>query len=315
MTGSKPEAAIATSLRCWDGILWEELKTRGPAPWLSPVRVVTRRHRHAGLQLCVLCLREDKIPHFKKAWRLLLPFCTTHCIGLLDRCPKCFHAINLHCSDFGRPMRFSDHPWVFCFNCGLDWRTSAPPSKVESVPLTHLISRISGALRGNWGSVGEERIHPIAYFAGLRVLLAGLASNSRSKNLSQQVATSMGRLPFSTSHQFRHLVIERLEIGERIRLFEMLAWILEDWPDRLLRACVSARLKSDAFRRGAFVPWWIEKQLQSAPLNGTFYRPSFLEKQAAIDYLSSQGLSCSRNNLRKWLGLSYVAAHEYFRNQ
>lgn len=125
---------------------------------------------------------------------------------------------------------------------------------------------------------------------------------------------SHGLRAFRTVSEQRHLVVEALDIDERMRLFEMLACVMDRWPHNFLESFTDANIKSDRFRKKWDVPWWLEKHV-STILNGSFYRPSPDEAQAAKSYLLTRQQSVSRNSLRRTLGLSYIANHQYVRNR
>ena len=312
-SGTEPERARATSLRSWQGVLWEQLNVRGSVQWLMQVNTIGRIRRSAAQQFCSSCLSQD-LPHFRKRWRLIIPFCAEHKEWLHDRCPKCACAINFHLGDYRWPMISNAAEWHQCGNCGHDLRLAERKSTPDTDRFLRLMNQMHTGLDGGWVEVGSHQLHPLAFFRGIRILLCIVASNKKPKEIRRLAAVRDAPLPFRTAATSRNLVLEELELDERARLFELLAWLLEDWPSRFLMTFTEAKIKSDWFRKKWQVPWWLEQHV-STSLNGSFYRPAPKEKQAAIAYLKARGLSTSRNNLRRVLGLSYIEKHRYVKNR
>ncbi len=79
-----------------------------------------RKRTNNGLRFCPLCLKEDKIPFFRKKWRLsFITFCSDHNCFLENRCPKCNTSIS--------PYELNwDSSLVKCYKCGYDLRKTEP---------------------------------------------------------------------------------------------------------------------------------------------------------------------------------------------
>jgi hypothetical protein len=66
------------ALKTYSGYLQEEIIDNGYNKFLT------------SLRFCPTCLREDKIPYFRKSWRVVFStVCLTHNCFLHDCCPKC----------------------------------------------------------------------------------------------------------------------------------------------------------------------------------------------------------------------------------
>lgn len=312
-SGTECDQARATSLRSWQGVLWEKLNAQGSAQWLMQVKTVGRIKKSTAQQFCVSCL-EEGTGHFRKRWRLMIPFCVEHREWLHDRCPKCASAINFHSGDYGWPLVRDASEWHECGTCGHDLRLAPRKRTSISDNLVRLMGQVDQGLKGQWVEIGSHQLHPLAFFRGIRILLCIIASNKQPKEIRRLAAGRDAPPAFRTALTSRHLILEDLEVEERVRLFELLAWLLEDWPFRFVATFQQAKVKSDWFRKKWQVPWWLEQHI-STSLNGTFYRPSPMEREAAILYLTARGLSTSRNNLRRVLGLSYIENHRYVKNR
>lgn len=88
-------------------------------PLLLPLRETARRSRSTWIQYCALCLANDRVPYFRRSWRLASRIsCFRHGCGLRDRCPACRGGI--------APFAQTDLiPHQVCARCGFDLRGAA----------------------------------------------------------------------------------------------------------------------------------------------------------------------------------------------
>jgi hypothetical protein len=90
----------------------------------------------------------------------------------------------------------------------------------------------------------------------------------------------------------------------------MLHWLLGDWPTRFVEAGRQAELSKAYIRaKEKSLPYWLSVEIEW-PLDGGYYIPNKDERQAVRTYLERHGLSTAENNLRRWLGQSYVSRHK-----
>jgi hypothetical protein len=89
------------------------------APLWLPQRETTHRRRATWLQFCALCLADDRVPYFRRCWRLASRVsCFLHGCGLRDRCPACRGGL--------APFAQADlAPQHVCAHCGFDLRGAA----------------------------------------------------------------------------------------------------------------------------------------------------------------------------------------------
>ena len=84
-----------------------------------------RKRAKNGLRICPICLKEDKIPHLRKIWRLsYIPICLKHKSFLINECPGCESSII--------PYEIKwDSQITKCFNCGYDLTKIQPEVILE----------------------------------------------------------------------------------------------------------------------------------------------------------------------------------------
>ena len=100
ISGATIEQVGNTTLRAYEGILFEQLNMNGMSRWKLPLGIFHRSRRRPGLLFCPQCLDEDTEPYFRKRWRLALStVCTKHRCYLLDACPECESPLAPHRAD------------------------------------------------------------------------------------------------------------------------------------------------------------------------------------------------------------------------
>ncbi len=126
-----PEARIERmTLDAYQGMAFRNLPPFGGLPWVLPRHNFKNRSAPASRgQYCPDCLAGDKIPYFRRYWRLsFFTFCPRHRRLLLEGCPRCGRSVGPLEQDFkvSPGLRLPIH---VCSNCGTDLRKWASRGK------------------------------------------------------------------------------------------------------------------------------------------------------------------------------------------
>ncbi|MDO9010361.1 MAG: TniQ family protein [Gallionella sp.] len=226
-TGASMQAVWDTTLKSYEGILYEHHQPNGNTKWILPLGVYHRIRRGHGLQCCPHCLAEDAAPYFRKQWRLALStVCTKHGCYLLDACPRCSSPLVPHRTDMhGRQYFPPDALNAHCWKCSLDLR-SAQVTSVRDSLLVRLQLQLEFALEhgyANWA--GNSAMHSIVFFEGLRELIAGITSQQTRDRMKKLVRWSSVVLNDCSCVQF-----EMTHQAYRRELFHVIAMVMDNWP-------------------------------------------------------------------------------------
>ena len=192
ISGTPVERVEHTTLRSYEGTLFERHNANGICRWIVPLGIFHRARRHPGLMFCPQCLCEDVDPYFRRRWRLAFSIvCTKHKGYLLDACPECGVPIEPHrCDMQGRQLLPSAGMYVHCWKCGFDLRKSHQ-TKVMDESLIALQTKMDAVLSDGYTDwAGNPSMHSILFFDGLRELIAGVTSGKTQERL--MVASAMG---------------------------------------------------------------------------------------------------------------------------
>jgi hypothetical protein len=246
-TGTTQTTAEATTLRAFQGVLYEAVLVRTATPWIFQLGIWHRTHKRSGQQWCPACLQGD-IPYYRRNWRLALSStCSQHGIVLADRCHGC--------GSPAVPHRASD---PCCHICGADRREHPP---VYAYPeALQLERRMRALLASDISPQSElEALHPLAYYGAVRCVLGLLASNPRSARLRGVIASRYGGDPRPPSYESGARGFDVLSTSERHRLMGLAAPLLRDWPDKFAKLCADAGMWRSWALRGRGAPFAYEE--------------------------------------------------------
>lgn len=163
-------------------------------PLLLPLRETARRSRSNWLQYCASCLADDRVPYFRRSWRLASRIsCFRHGCGLRDRCPACRGGI----AHFTQKDLISQH---VCARCNFDLRDSAKiPVEAAARRLERSIDDICNAELAKSSSAIYEwvaRLRRVPVVAGLGSgrTLTNLPTSSRIRCFQLLAQRADGRL-------------------------------------------------------------------------------------------------------------------------
>jgi hypothetical protein len=229
-TGTSTETAFNTTLRTYEGLLYQKFRMAGPLHWVLVLQMYHRKREGFGLQFCPACLAEDTIPYFRKCWRVALnTICTKHGTMLLDRCPKCGAAVAVHRLDMVRPDAIEIAPMSYCYACKFDLRdalTLEPVSyDAQASALLIEANRVLDAdyRLGNKWSLGR--------YAVMHQLCRLMTARYEHVSLREFVLDQLGiqDIPLTGGH----ISFEMRPIQERHHLNQLVAWLLADLNSRL----------------------------------------------------------------------------------
>lgn len=310
-TGVSLERAEQTGLNQYEGVLWPKYKHNGPLTWVLPIRRDGRYRLGYGQQFCPQCLAEDKIPYFRRKWRLaFLVTCEKHHCYLSDACLTCGAPVVFHTHDFGSQRWLYDTLMLRCHRCLIGLHL--PPRWVlaEKPPaeLLYFQAALHKALRlGYSNDLPGGSCYAHLYFEGMRQLVRLLISEGRPARLRDRMQHDSGRLPLGVSTKRSRPVFEELRLGDRATTLVMCARLIDDWPQNFVELCQQSKLSSSYIvRYGIDMPYWLSSVLKLF-LNDQDYAPNKDERAAVMRYLERRGLDTSENAVRKWLGLSHTS--------
>ena len=289
ISGTEIDRASDTCLSSYEGKLFNKLMITGNSNWILPTGIFHRKRRRKGMQFCPLCLATDKIPYYRKAWRLaLFTFCDVHDVMLHDCCPKCQSPVMFHRQELGNRWASKIESLTLCTACGYDLKR-APVCQASAMEIGAWLALKSQllCLENGWTfTPGMTFLYSHLYFDVLRILIRNLLSNSTTGRLLQH-AREIFYVPDSLN--FHHdEPFEFYGVNERHYLLQVATWYLLDWPKRFLEINKTLRVRySELMREFYSIPFWFidaASRLEYKPLGPSAEEKEAMRKILQCDY-------------------------------
>lgn len=301
-TGETVSEIYAATLRSFEGYLFER-EVHGYTPWILPLGIYHRLRKLPGLSFCPTCLLEDRIPYYRRLWRLAFyTVCHKHHVLLQNRCSRCFSTISFHRNFFKGRNDFSCYELSICSACGFDLRRTPSISIADTLPLQQVIRLIS-ILGDGYATIGNSKIHALFFFRVFHHLLKLLLIDKHGYRLQQYLAEQLFHEQPRSLSQAR--TVEGLSLDERRYAIKLAFLLLENWPTFFIETCQKVHLSKSRLNRDfSNVPFWYSKILLF-DLNESPYFPSKEEVLAVISFLEKRNLPITSTGVARYLGYHY----------
>lgn len=309
-TGVPVNQVLGSTLQSYRGIVAEHYNANGSSKWILPVGVYHRTRRRYGLQYCPLCLATDRVPYYRRRWRLAFhTVCDRHGTLMRDRCPACGSPIVFHRHGVLDVKENGVPPVRRCYSCGFDIaRASAEdPPAGDLQPLIHLRTLCTFHDMG-WIFCGDEVFHYEHLFLDVLHRLCEFLPSRQGRRLLS-IAAEDSRLPAIDLRQGVKEFEQRPLVDRHMLLLAAL-WLLLNWPDRFIGCCTMAGVTMSRIDGDRVMPWWFRCVLVEK-LNRSHYVPSSEEARAAASYLKTSGRRVSGISVGSLVGRDKKVAKAY----
>lgn len=303
-TGTSIDRVKDTTLKSYEGILYENHQPNGNTKWINPLGIYHRTHKAYGLQYCPICLAHDKEPYFRKYWRLAFyTECEKHHILLHDRCPSCGGAINFHRVEMGIRSLIKPRSIVNCYKCSYDLRDASK----SSIYCSDWQTSIQYQTLLDFHSLGWAFTENLTFnyshqlFDVLRHFCVIIFSKGRAGCLLPYVSNKLSfhNVLLDSSGA---LTFEKLNVQQRHQLFHCAIWLSLKWPRRLIEVSNELNLTSAYLLKDyAVPPFWFYSIIKKY-LNNRQYSPTREEIQTAKNFLVAKGSKSGIRNISTTLG-------------
>lgn len=271
-TDTLRERVMATSLRRYQGVLYNVHHANATTHWLLPVGTRGTQRRLFGMQFCPRCLAKDEEPYFRTRWRLA---CTTVCVRhevvLLDRCTRCEAPLRFFRTELGDRNKHESDPVTRCATCGADLREAEPSRTPELDGDTLLLHQtLHTSIHRGWVYVnGSGPVYGPLYFPILRRVAQLLGGDGAARRLRETACRRYGRPPFVPAAGTNRFQIEGLALRDRHLLVTLALLMLTDWPEGFVALCEEAGVARTRLLQGLPkpAPFWFD-QVVTARLSG-----------------------------------------------
>lgn len=308
-SGCSTHRLESMTLRNYDGLLYENVRTNGISNWVIPLGIYHRLH-HRGMQCCPLCLKD--YPYYRLSWRIsLFTLCERHKCFLIDECPRCKARIEFHRLGIGKENAVSAADLSFCSKCRFDLSKTSPefPQIVVEQILPEYAKLLKSVAANTWAcELNLPASYPLAFFEGLSQMLSLV--NRRSavalrRNLNENLNLELPLVKGAS------LEFEFLGIHERYKLLTAALWMMHDWPYRLIQILkLSGLSRSRCAEKVDKFPFWLLSPLNEY-LDQRIYSPNSEEVASIIKYLRGKRIKPTAIMIAQTLGVSVDTVNHF----
>lgn len=243
-----------STLRSYEGILFEKDSGKTKGKWIMPLGIFHRTWRRHGLMYCPGCLENDKKePYYRKHWRISFNLVCLNCeCRLLDACPQCDAPVTFFRTELG--VKFNDNIDIIskCYLC--KFPLSDGPRFIPDKRLAEIQKKLIMITAEGWKT---DVIYPLQFFEVLNFLLKVFTSNRTINLKAQMYIAGKLRIQIYTAHRSVSPEYGALPIFDRANGLKMAFWVLDDWPRRFIKTfrklCFHS---SDLTRDFKNMPFW-----------------------------------------------------------
>jgi hypothetical protein len=288
-----------SSLKNFEGSLFEKLITNGNTEWIMPCKVYHRKHERFALMYCPKCFEKDKRePYYRKKWRLSLSVVCPECNCYLhDRCFSCGAPVNFHRIELGRRNQIPYFPISTCSDC-LASLVNAPVVKAPK-SLVDMQKQMYGYIdSGTCESFHVQYSH--LFFHALRLVVGFFSSKREALVRLNRVVSKSAKVDFEVPLGGFRNNFDFLELQDRAKILQKAWWLLGDWPTRFRKITAQTETWSSSLIHDcrSDAPFWFWEEV----MNNNFVVFSPWKK-----YLKKYRKHNSYNSI--WLAMSKQSSH------
>jgi hypothetical protein len=230
---------LSTTLKFYEGNLYLKNNPYSNIKWLLQLKSAHKAYESFGIVFCPECLKNDKIPYFRKHWRLSISIICVKCgIYLHEKCPNCLKSICFYKNDSREETEHIEHSLINCNNCHFDLSNAISkraPSKYvkKQIELFRIINE-------GWN---QKVIYPHLYFEVLHQILKIIINKAYSAEKRRG--------------NTKIFVFDLLPIDLRKKYLSMAIWMLEDFPRKFIKTSQKEKLtRTSLFKDFKDIPFW-----------------------------------------------------------
>jgi len=253
---------------------------------------------------CPICLREDKVPYFRKKWRVVFyNVCHKHQCRLYEHCPECKTKLDIS------KMFENKLPYTHCHHCGFELKKGRKlPINKKHISSLNYQNKIFKTIEDGYIQLGEIPVYSFLFFEVFSKLSKLILLNSKHRFIDKHPLFSL--VKNAEQNKINHPIFKKIDAKAQSALFGLIMYIFEDFS-RNLEAYIQANKLTyyDLTTKVHDIPYWYEKAVNAIIPQ---YLPHSLtvtkeEVEYAKKYLISIGKVVNKVNLTLLLGCNFYS--------
>jgi len=251
---------------------------------------------------CPVCLREDKVPYFRKKWRVVFyNICHKHQCRLYEHCAECKTKLDIS------KMYENKLPYTHCHHCGFELKKGRKlPIHKKHISNLEYQNKIFKTIEDGYIQLGETPVYSFLFFEVFSKLSKLILLNSKHRFIDKHPLFSL--LKNAEQHKINHPIFKKIDAKAQSALFGLIMYIFEDFPRNLESYILQNKLTYyNMTTKISDIPFWYETTVntispQYLPHSMTVTKE---EVEHAERYLKSIGKDVNKANLTRLLGSNF----------
>jgi Zn ribbon nucleic-acid-binding protein len=285
------------TLNTYAGYLQEKIVTMGLNKFLC------------SLRFCPVCLREDKIPYFRKEWKVVFStICVKHNCFLYDKCPQCKSNLDIS------KMYKNKLTFTYCYKCGFEL------SKIRKLTINkkyhsgiRYSKTILNTLDNGYISLKNDCIYSFYFFDVLAKMAKLIIKKNKVKTIEKNPLFGILKTTCKNKRSRKPAYIS-ISIKEQFALFGLVMHLFKRYPYSLERFIKLNRLSHWTLVRDMdYLPFWFNSLLDTIqpryiPISRMINNE---EIKNAKKYFLSHNLVINKANFSRLFGCNFFSKYNH----
>lgn len=254
-----------------------------------------------NLRYCPMCLNEDKVPYFRKAWKLAFnTACLKHNCFLYENCPQCKTPLKL------TKMYKNKYSFTQCFKCGCDLK-SAKALTIDPLFYKGLIAikKLNKLLQSGYITFLNNTIYSFIFFDTIIQLTKLICLRQYTQFINSNQLFSLLKAKLSKPLNSAQPIYQQLTIPENYALFGLIINLFENYPNNLSKFIEQNKLTyADMLKDIKYISFWYDNIINSITPRFVPFGDIITEQEIkeGIKHLKSKNKEITKANLSRLFG-------------
>lgn len=284
------------TMQSYDAYLQEKIIPNGFNKFITPLRY------------CPQCLTEDKIPYFRKEWRITLStICLKHHCYLQESCPKCMSRL-----DVSKTYK-NKLPYTYCYKCGFELKKSKNLS-IHFAYKGHIqnTKELFSILHNGYMGLGSHVVYSFYFFDAVAQLSKIMLTHKIFNIIDVYLPVSMLSKWKKQKYCSHSPIYTQISIKEQFVLFSSILMLFKDYPHVIKSFVLSNKLTYwKTLKDMSYSSFWFENLINSITPRYTSATRLITKQEIenAKRYLLSKNIPITKANLTRLLGCNFFSIY------
>lgn len=259
----------------------------------------------AHQKYCPICLREDKVPYFRKKWRVVFyNICHKHSCYLYEHCPSCKSILDIS------KMYNNKLPYTYCQKCGFELKRGRKlPIHKKYISNLEYQNRIFKIIHDGFIQLGRTPVYSFLFFEVFSKLSKLILLNRKHEFINKHPLFSF--IKNAKQQKINHPILKKIDSKAQSAFFGLIMYIFDNFPRNLESYILQNKLTYyNMTTKVPYLPFWYEITVNAItprylPHSMTVTKEEVVQAKL---YLISIGKTVNKINLTLLLGCNFYSS-------